>query len=388
MRLFHEIKNIPVNSVMNCLSRENARAFPRGDLSLGFCRECGFIWNTCFDPAVVRYSSACEESQGSSPTFSAFAKKLAQYLVDKYKLNGKRIVEIGCGKGEFLKYICHLGRNHGVGIDPAYVPGRNYEQEAHHNVEFIQDYYSEKYSTYQGDMICCRMTLEHISDPTELIATIRRSLRGRENTIVFFQVPDVSRILKMCAFEDIYYEHCSYFSPGSLARLFQRKGFEIVDLQTVFDDQYVLLEAKPAQREGRLNTSLCESVDKMGGLVSNFETKCPEVLRHWENRLEQFKQEEKRVVLWGGGSKGVAFLHALKASGTIEYVVDINPFRQQTFMAGSGQQIIAPAVLKQYRPDVVIIMNAIYREEIQHELHRLELNPLVTTLEIQETPRN
>ena len=275
MRLFHEIKSIPVNSVMNCLSPEDARAFPRGDLALGFCRECGFIWNTCFDPAVVRYSSACEESQGSSPTFSAFAKSLAQYLVDKYKLNGKRIVEIGCGKGEFLKYICHLGLNHGVGIDPAYVPGRNYEQEAENNVDFIQDYYSEKYSTYQGDMICCRMTLEHISDPADLIATIRRSVGGRVDTIVFFQVPDVTRILEMCAFEDIYYEHCSYFSPGSLARLFQRHGFEIIDLQTVFDDQYVLLEAKPAQREGRLKYLPVRERGQHGWTCVKFRNKVP-----------------------------------------------------------------------------------------------------------------
>ena len=381
MRFFHEIKSIPVNSVMNCLSREDARAFPRGDLSLGICRECGFIWNTCFDPEAVRYSSACEESQGSSPTFSAFAKSLAQYLVDKYKLNGKRIVEIGCGKGEFLKYICALGSNRGVGIDPAYVPGRNYEKETDNNVDFVQDYYSEKYSTYQGDLICCRMTLEHISAPADLVATIRRSVADRADTIVFFQVPDVTRILNSCAFEDIYYEHCSYFSPGSLARLFQRNGFDILDLQTAFNDQYVMLEARPVQKGAELSHPLCEDVNVMDELVSSFQAKCPEVLKYWESQLGHFKQEEKRVVLWGGGSKGVAFLHALKASRIIEYVVDINPFRQQTFMAGSGQRIIAPADLKEYRPNVVIIMNAIYCEEIQRELQGLELDPFVMSLE-------
>ena len=388
MRLFHEITNIPVNSVMNCYTREDALAFPRGDLALGFCHKCGFIWNTRFDPDSVRYSSDCEESQGYSPTFSAFAKDLAQYLVDKYKLNGKRIIEIGCGKGEFLKLICALGRNQGIGIDPAYVSGRNLGPEADENVEFIRDYYSEKYSTYQGDLICCRMTLEHISDTGELIASIRRSIGDKVDTIVFFQVPDVTRILKNCSFEDIYYEHCSYFSPGSLARLFQNNGLEIVDLKTVFDEQYILLEAKPLHLARDSRHPLRENVDAIDGLVAHFEARLPEVLRHWEYQFDQFNRAEKRVVIWGGGSKGVAFLHAIKQTDTIKYVVDINPFRQQTFMAGSGQRIISPADLQEYRPDVVLIMNAVYREEIQRELNQMKLNPFVTTLEIPETPDN
>ncbi|MGD8284356.1 MAG: hypothetical protein PVG08_09615, partial [Desulfobacterales bacterium] len=59
---------------------------------------------------------------------------------------------------------------------------------------------------------------------------------------------------------------------------------------------------------------------------------------------------------------------------------DINPHRQQTYIAGTGQQIIAPHVLKEYRPDVVIIMNAVYHQEIQHDLRQLGLKPYVTTL--------
>ena len=44
--------------------------------------------------------------------------------------------------------------------------------------------------------------------------------------MVFFELPDTERVLTEAAFWDIYYEHCSYFTPGSLARLFRRTGFE------------------------------------------------------------------------------------------------------------------------------------------------------------------
>jgi SAM-dependent methyltransferase len=365
---------------MNCHTREDAQNFPRGDLSLDFCRGCGFIWNTRFDPAAVRYSPECEESQGYSLKFSSFAKDLAQYLVNKYEVKGKAVIEIGCGKGEFLKHICTLGKNTGTGFDPAFVPGRKFEHDVDDDIEFIADYYSEKYSSYKGDLICCRMTLEHISDPDRLIATIRKSIGDREDVITFFQVPDVTRILKDCSIEDIYYEHCSYFSPGSLSRLFQKNGFKIIDLKTVFDEQYLLLVAKPNIIGGEASHSL-ENIENIDNLVSTFETNLPKLLQYWDDQFTQFKKQKKKVIIWGGGSKGVAFLHAIRQSDIISYVVDINPYRQQTFMAGSGQRIISPSYLKEYRPDVVLIMNAIYREEIQNELHRMDLNPFVKILE-------
>jgi hypothetical protein len=87
------------------------------------------------------------------------------------------------------------------------------------------------------------------------------------------------------------------------------------------------------------------------------------------------------VVIWGGGSKGAAFLGAVDAAGVIGYVVDINPFRQQTFMAGTGQPIVAPNFLKDYQPDVVIVMNEIYHAEILNDLNRLGLTPVVTTMQ-------
>ena len=370
---------------MNCYTREQALSFPRGDIILGLCEQCGFIYNTAFDRSRVRYSSECEESQGYSPTFNAFADKLARDLVDKYGLYKKRIIEIGCGKGQFLKLICALGQNSGIGFDPAYIPGRGDLDRPAEKIEFVKDYYSEKYAGHQGDFICCRMTLEHIPDTAVMVETVRRSIGEGPDTIVFFQVPDVTRIMQDCAFEDIYYEHCSYFSPGSLARLFRRSEFDVIDLQREYENQYICLEARPADRPQVIEHPLYENVVALADLVAGFEKRYPSVLDRWQTRLGQLKQQSQKVVIWGSGSKGVAFLNAIGDSAAIDYVVDIHPFRQQTFMAGTGQQIVAPLFLKDYRPDIVIIMNAIYREEIQQELTQLDLKPVLMTLDSRET---
>jgi SAM-dependent methyltransferase len=365
---------------MNNYTRDAALSFPCGDIDLGFCRQCGFISNARFDFNAVRYSPDCEESQGYSPTFSAFARMVARNLVEKYHVRNKTIIEIGCGKGHFLNYICSLGSSRGIGFDPAYVPGRNDGQNANPDVRFIRDFYSDKYVEYKGDLVCCIMTLEHIANPAELVRTVYRSVADRPEAVVVFQVPDVTRILKGCCFEDIYYEHCSYFSPASLSRLFQRFGFDVLNLQTVYNEQYILLEARTA-RAGRVDAnSSRHHIDAMARLISDFQKRYPQDLRLWDRRLEKYRKGGKKVVLWGGGSKGAAFLNACKNAAFINYVVDINPFRQQTFMAGTGQRIVEPGFLEYYQPDVVIIMNGIYRQEIEGDLNRLGLSPVVMTL--------
>jgi hypothetical protein len=64
----------------------------------------------------------------------------------------------------------------------------------------------------------------------------------------------------------------------------------------------------------------------------------------------------------------VAFLTTLGSRGEIDYVVDINPLKHGTYLAGTGQQVVAPAFLKDYGPDLVIVMNPVYCDEIQKEL--------------------
>ena len=243
VRVFYEALSVPVNSVLLLSSREQALTFPTGDIRLGFCEVCGFIYNTSFDRRLVEYSSRCEESQGFSPFFRAWHEGLARRLIERYSLRAKNIVEIGCGKGEFLALLCDLGENRGIGFDPAYIPERTAPESAS-RIHFIPDFYTERDSGLHADFLCCKMTLEHIAETADFIRMVRCSLRDSPDACVFFQVPDVSRVLAEEAFWDIYYEHCSYFSVGSLARLFRRTGFNVLDVGREYSDQYVTIEAR------------------------------------------------------------------------------------------------------------------------------------------------
>lgn len=370
MSVFYEVRGVPVNSVLLLPTREEAVSFPKGDIVLGFCDQCGFIANLAFDPTEQEYSARYEATQGYSSTFNTFHRNLAQRMIDQYDLHNKTLIEIGCDKGDFLTMLCELGENRGIGFDPAYVPDR-IPSPAKDRMTFIADFYGEKYAQYAADFVCCKMTLEHIPTVAEFMKTVRRSIGNRSETIVFFQIPEVRRILREVAFWDVYYEHCSYFSMGSLARLFRKTGFDVIDLGTEYDDQYLMIEARPGTGRGVPPLAEENDLDALRKDVASFTETLEKTLDRWKRRMAEVTQAGRKAVIWGGGSKGVAFLTKLDIHEEIRYAVDINPYKMGTFMAGTGQEIVMPDFLKKFRPDLVIVMNPIYVSEIRAEMQKL-----------------
>lgn len=359
---FYNADHVPVHSCLLIDQREDAIAYPHGEIRLGFCRECGFISNVAFDSSKIDYSPSYEETQHFSPKFLAYIEKIIQRLVDGYGIRNKSVLEIGCGKADFLAMLCEAGDNRGIGIDPACRPERISSDV---DISIVLDCYGPKYSHLTADLICCRHTLEHIPATREFLQTLYQSVKSSD-ALLFFEVPDVKRILKERAFWDVYYEHCSYFSAGSLCRLFQQVGFEVVELQRDFDDQYLWLVARKPQRPSSAYADE-DDIPELASDVLAFERDQVASVAYWKQVLESNALYSRRSVVWGASSKCVAFLSRLGVS-TVEYVVDINPHKHGKYMPGTGQEIVSPDFLTDYQPDLVVVMNPIYLEEIRSDL--------------------
>jgi SAM-dependent methyltransferase len=368
---FFTIPNAPTQSLVTIKDREEALAIPRKDIVLTFCNTCGFIFNSEFDTTIDYYTQGYEDQQGFSPTFTKFISGVTQRFIDRHDVRGKQVIEIGCGKGDFVRLISKLGNNRGIGIDPAYVPGRGEEVEG---VSFIKEFYSDKHGDLQADCITCRHTLEHIHDTYGFMETIRRSVKD-SSPVLFFEVPSIVRILDVQAFWDIFYEHCTYLSPGSLARLFRLNGFEVLDMYLEYDTQYLFIEARPSSNVDEVVHPLEETVEELKEKTRIFVEKINAQLTEWRERLEAFKAEGKKVVVWGGGSKSVGFLTQFADLDAIDHVCDINPHMQGNFIPGIGKQYVSPDFLAAYQPDVVIVMNSVYMNEITTSLADLGLHP-------------
>ena len=379
MHAFYEVASAPVHSCIMFSTEAEAREFPRRRIELGLCRSCGFVSNMAFDANVQDYSPLYEDQQCYSPTFNAFARRLAGNLIEKYDLRGKDIVEIGCGKGDFLAMMCEMGDNRGVGIDPSCEKER-IESSALDRITIIQDYYSEKYSHLTGDLVICRHTLEHIHRTRDFVETVRRGIGTRRDTIVFFEIPDVTIVLEDLVFWDIYYEHCSYFSPGSLGRLFRSCGFEVLDLYIDYQDQYLMIEARAADSPSSPRHPREDSLENMIRRVDRFRTGVEEQKKRWLRLVKDLHGAGNRPVIWGSGSKCVAFLTTLGIDSEIGCVVDISPRRQGKYITGVVKRIMPPEYLKEFKPKTIIAMNPVYKKEIAAMAGEMGLSAEVITV--------
>jgi len=381
-----EINDMPVYCNVLWSTHAQAMDVKKGDISLSYCCDCAHVYNRAFDEALMDYTEDYENSLHFSPKFNEYAEGLAQRLVDNYNIKHKVIVEIGCGKGDFLKMLCDRGNNKGHGFDKSYDPSRS-DVTLPENITFYQEFFGDKHSSLNPDLICCRHVLEHIEDPHAFLVNLRRGI-GDNNPVVYFEVPNVLFTLKDMGIWDLIYEHCGYFSESSLVNAFQSSGFEVSAVGESFGGQFLYIEARPVN-DGASNVSKIDyDLNEISQYVNEFENNYNNRVAHWRSEVKKIIAGSQQAVIWGAGSKGVTFLNvilnaalnatnnstnnannnetnsAANAQDAIKYVIDLNPHKCDQYVPGTGQQVKPPEFLKENKPDKIIIMNPIYEKEI------------------------
>lgn len=364
---------MPVHVGVRWSSIHEARGCPRGDIALAYCSRCGFIQNVDFNPDGVDYTMRYDNALHFSPFFCDYERTLAEHLVDRYHLRGKHIVEIGCGNGHFLALLCRLGAGSGTGFDPSH-DSASADPAVGDQVSVVRDFYSERYSNEGGELVCCRHVLEHMPEPRRFLDMVRRALGDQSTAVLYFEVPNACSVFRDLSVWDIIYEHYGYFAADCLEYLFRCSGFDILDLRVTYAGQFLGIEATPSRAPVRTPPDEPVGRPQLEREVAAFSHYLRDVGNQWRRRLAHFRDRGSRVVVWGGGSKTVSFMNLLEVHDEVSEIVEINPGKQGGYLAGSGHHVVAPECLKEHRPDVVIVMNAVYRPEIEHWLSEMGLS--------------
>lgn len=375
--MFIELSRQPIHCNQLCSTRMEALNAAFGDVKLGYCSICSHVFNLAFKPELMAYDANYENSLHFSPRFQTYAESIVKRLVEKYRLHDKDIIEIGCGQGEFLKILCKLGHNRGLGFDRSYTPVKK-NGESQSQVTFIRDYYTQRYAHCKADFVCCRHVLEHIHPPRDFLRALRSTIGNRTETVVFFEVPNLLFMIRDISIWDIIYEHCAYYSELSLIRLFSECGFNVLSITEEFEGQFLGIEAVPGDDLTSKHVADHErgrdTVVTKQGIGQNIE-KFPKM---YQSKIDDCRTKLQaaggRIVVWGAGSKGVTFLNTLQIKDEIEYVVDLNPRKHGMYITGTGQKIITPEMLLEYQPSSVLVMNPIYKPEIRKILDEFGLD--------------
>lgn len=348
--------SVPVHQNLTEVSPEAARAAPRGRLEMCACPACGFVFNAAFDVSLLRYGPGYDNTQAHSAAFEAHLQDRARHIVETCGVRSARIIEVGCGKGDFLRRLADWpgADNAGIGFDPAYAGP---SEACGGRLRFERRPFGLDGAGVAADAVVCRHVIEHVAAPLDLLASVRQAMPAGARA--FFETPDVAWILRNAVAWDFFYEHCSLFSAGSLAAAFARAGFAPTMIGPVFGGQYLWLEAVTGAAE-----RLAIEPDALLALARRYGETDAARLASWRTRIGGLARDG-RVALWGAGAKGVTFAGLADPDGVrIDCVVDINPAKQGRYVPGSGHPIVAPAALAARGVRHVVLMNPAYRNEV------------------------
>ncbi|TPN50156.1 MULTISPECIES: class I SAM-dependent methyltransferase [unclassified Mesorhizobium] len=365
--LLHSVsfKALPVSCNSLHSDAKSAVAAAIGHFALAFCRGCEHFFNAAFEDDRVGYTPDYENSLHFSPRFVKFVEDLAHRLSSTYALEGKLVVDIGCGKGDFLKRICSISGARGIGFDRSYEDNRG-EKVA--GVEFINDWFGDAYPNVDPDFVSCRHVLEHMANPIAFLQGLRSHPGVGSKSVFYIEVPNALYTLRDMGIWDLIYEHVSYFTPQSLRAAMQTAGFEVLDEGSSYGDQYLFIEAKPLASPTVISLSTSGTID---ALVRKFDRTYRDKVAWWHQYLS--KQDPAQTVVWGAGSKGITFVNVVPEGARISALVDVNPHKQGRFAPGSGTPVIGPDHLRGRPLHSIIVMNPLYRDEVAQAARQLGL---------------
>jgi SAM-dependent methyltransferase len=223
LETFLVVGQVPVHVGVLWEDAAAARACEKGPISLGVCRACGWIYNVDFDGSRIDYSQKYDNALHASSFFQEFESGLVKHLVTRYDLQGGTIAEIGCGSGHFLGLLTTAVDGRGIGFDPSHDP-EYVDELASENVTFIRGEFPGTGKVPQVDLLACRQTLEHIPDPAGFLHRLRAALEDRNDTLLYFEVPNSTMPFRELSIWDLIYEHPLYFIAPTLRAVVERAG--------------------------------------------------------------------------------------------------------------------------------------------------------------------
>ena len=313
------------------------------DLNLFQCSSCGLVQLS--EKPVSYYKEVIRASSFSSE-MKRFRSEQFVSWVDKYNLKGKSILEVGCGRGEYLSILkqTEVSLAHGIEYSKESVSSCINSEISVTKGFFGDENFVLPKQKYDG--FICLNFIEHWPNPNKVLAHLKKNLS--EDAIGIVEVPNFDMILKQGLYSEFISDHLLYFTKDTLIFMLNYNGFEVIECSVIWHD-YIL--SAVVRKRKRIDLSLLKS------RKLNVETEL-------NSFIDKF--EKKEVAIWGAGHQSLAVMSLAKLENKIRYVVDSAPFKQGKYTPATHFPIVAPIELVNNPVKAVIIIAASYSNEVAY----------------------
>ena len=340
-------------------SGEEARNMARFPLSFVRCVQCGHVFNTAFDYRNVPYEKNPNLMYNSGSIWSDHLEKMIHLLLE-YLPERPKVVEIGCGEGQFL---LRLAKARPGGSFTGYDPNGSGD---HSDIEIRRELFvpTSHLEELEPDLIISRHVLEHMINPAQFLQELAFAAQWLGvSPLLFAEVPCIDRIFEAGRIADLYYEHNSQFTRNSFQTLLNGCSREIHWVETGYGDEVIY------------------GLSSVGGELdwvhfaqsgADFHARTRYSRDQVQEQLSKFCEGRKTLALWGGTGKGAAFMAFYNLGPSIfPLVVDSDPAKVGTFVPGLGQEIRHRNVLLENPADVIVISTQWRARDIVKEIKKV-----------------
>ena len=310
------------------------------DLEVCQCSGCGLVQ---LSNEPVHYYKDVIRASAFSEEMEAFRIKQFGDFVEKYSLKNKKIVEIGCGCGEYLSIIQKFELD-AYGLEHS---EKSTKQCLDNGLKVSRDFIENadcKLKNAPFDAFYILNFLEHIPDLNSVLRGIYNNLS--DDAVGMIEVPNFDIVLRNKRFSDFIIDHLYYFTEKTLISTLNYNGFEVETCDVIWHDHLisaVVKKRKPLDLSG----------------FDQYQDKMKDELKQYIKRFGH-----KKVAVWGASHQALAIILMADIADDICYVIDSAPFKQGKYTPASHLAIVSPEILKSEAADAIIVMAAGYSDEV------------------------
>jgi len=343
------------------------------------CSNCRLVQVDEYKKSDAIFNSDYVYFSSFSRTWLEHSRKYTDQMVDRFGYDSRSLViEIASNDGYLLQYFKQKDIPV-LGIEPT---ANTAEVAIGKGIATVTDFFGVRLAKKlaaegrKADLLLGNNVLAHVPDIVDFVAGMKILLK--EDGVITMEFPHLQQLVDNNQFDTIYHEHFSYLSFTTVQKIFGSQGLELFDVEELPTHGGSLrIFARHQQYMALPVTSrvaaLLDKEDAAGmntlGYYDHFQQKALRVKLELSAFLIRQKEEGRKVAAYGAAAKGNTLLNYCGIKGDlINFVVDANPHKQGKWLPASHIPVVAEDVLRQQRPDYVLILPWNLREEIVRQL--------------------